>query len=69
MVGQQYPKQEKRKMQPQIFADATFELHKWHSNVAELESTDADQVADQTFAKQQLGTSLRREFTTWPKVG
>lgn len=59
-------------MQPQIFADATFELHKWHSNVAELESTDADQAADQTFAKQQLGTSSSGESSLlglkWDKL-
>ena len=40
-----------------IFGDVAFKLHKWHSNVAELESTETDQTADQTFAKQQLGTS------------
>lgn len=36
----------------EIFADAAFELHKWHSNVAELKSTESDPTADQTFAKQ-----------------
>ena len=41
----------------EIFAEAAFELHKWHSNAAELESTETDQSADQTFAKQQLGAS------------
>ena len=39
-----------------LIFDAAFELHKWLSNVAELESTETDQTADQTFAKQQLGT-------------
>ena len=48
---------EKKNAATEIFADAAFELHKWHSNVAELESTETDQTADQTFAKQQLGTS------------
>ena len=33
----------------EIFADAAFELHKWHSNVAELESTESNPTADQTF--------------------
>ena len=55
-----------------IFADATFELHKWHSNVAELESTETDQTADQTFAKQQLGTSSKGESSLlglkWDKL-
>ena len=45
----------------EIFSDAAFELRKWHSNVAELESTETDQTADQTFAKQRLGTSSRGE--------
>ena len=71
-MGQQYPKQEKRKMQSQIFADAAFELYKWHSNVAELESTEAEQAADQTFAKQQLGTSSSGESSLlglkWDKL-
>ena len=46
----------------EVFDDATFSLHKWHSNVTELEG--AAQTADDsdvgnletTFAKQQLGT-------------
>ena len=45
----------------EIFADAAFELHKWHSNVAELESTESDPTADQMFAKQQLGASTGGE--------
>ena len=41
----------------EIFAGAAFELHKWHSNVPELESAETEQSAgEQTFAKQQLGT-------------
>ena len=39
----------------EIFADASFELHKWHSNVLELETGDAkSSIEDQTFARQQL---------------
>ena len=45
----------------EIFADAAFELHKWHSSVPELESAETDLNADQTFAKQQLGGSKRGE--------
>ena len=63
---------EKKNAVTEIFADATFELHKWHSNVAELESTEADQAADQTFAKQQLGTSSSGESSLlglkWDKL-
>ena len=33
-----------------VFADATFKLHKWNSNVEELEPK-----SENTYAKQQLG--------------
>ena len=40
----------------EIFADATFSLHKWHSNVGKLESpTKVDGEDTEAFAKQQLG--------------
>ncbi|XP_028392667.1 uncharacterized protein LOC114517206 [Dendronephthya gigantea] len=53
---------EKKAKTVSIFEDATFHLHKWHSNASELE--DTDQSANEgnvgnpetTFAKQQLGT-------------
>lgn len=52
--------------------NAAFELHKWHSNIAELESTETDQTADQTFAKQQLGTLSKEESSLlglkWDKL-
>ena len=35
-----------------IFDDAKFRLHKWHSNVFELESDSVE--SEPTFAKQQL---------------
>ena len=39
-----------------IFQKADFELHKWHSNIPELESeVKPSDEADQSFAKQQLG--------------
>ncbi|XP_044179547.1 uncharacterized protein LOC122961023 [Acropora millepora] len=39
----------------EIFADASFELHKGHSNLPELETGDVESCTeDQTFAKQQL---------------
>ena len=38
-----------------IFADAKFKLHKWHSNVAELEEAEGQAGDGSTFAKQQLG--------------
>ena len=42
----------------EVFADGTFELHKWHSNVSELESPEtSDSGGEQTFAKQQLGVA------------
>jgi hypothetical protein len=40
----------------EIFEDATFTLHKWHSNEAELEDQqDLSTCEEETFAKQQLG--------------
>ena len=49
---------EKKVKVMEIFQDATFRLHKWHSNVRELEeSSDADVDAEEpTYAKQQLGS-------------
>ena len=40
----------------EIFADAKFELHKWHSNEPELE-TNCENYKP-TFAKQQLGSTF-----------
>ena len=40
----------------QIFREAGFELHTWHSNNKQLESEDADETdSEQSYAKQQLG--------------
>ena len=42
----------------EIFADATFDLHKWHSNAREVESYNTVKREEtETFAKQQLGVS------------
>ena len=40
----------------EVFADTRFELHKWHSNVPDLEPTSGDD--EPTFAKQQLENKL-----------
>ena len=40
-----------------IFQDAKFTLHKWHSNAPELEGGEPKVETEDTFAKQQLGTS------------
>ena len=42
----------------EVFADARFELHKWHSNEPDLETTSSDD--EPTFAKQQLENKLNR---------
>ena len=43
----------------EIFVDAAFELHKRHSDLPELESEVTEQNnEDQTFAKQQLGSTV-----------
>jgi len=44
----------------EIFADAAFELHKWHSNVPELAPIETDQSADQTFAKRNQSSERQR---------
>ena len=48
----------------EIFDQAPFKLHKWHSNVEELEASDpasGNSDTDQSYAKQQLG--VRSEET------
>ena len=49
----------------EVFANAIFTLHKWHSNVRELESPDkANPEVLETFAKQQLGITKGEEAST-----
>jgi hypothetical protein len=40
----------------EIFKDAGFTLHKWHSNAVELEEPSVNSTGEKSFAKQQLGT-------------
>ena len=51
-----------------IFSDAGFELHKWHSNVPELEENPRDCVNDSedTYAKQQLNANVSGEGSKLP---
>ena len=51
---------EKKSRASEIFEDATFRLHKWHSNVKELESPSHNDQEEVTFAKQELGDSTPR---------
>lgn len=58
-----------------IFSDAGFELHKWHSNVPELEENPCDCVngSEDTFTKQQLSANISGEGSKilglkWDKV-
>ena len=45
----------------EVFADASFKLHYWHSNVLELETGDVEScIEDQRFAKRQLCQGRRR---------
>ena len=39
-----------------VFGQASFKLHKWYSNVPELESASELSSGETTFAKEQLGT-------------
>lgn len=41
----------------EVFQDATFKLHKWHSNVKEMEPADGSGSGEETYAKQQLVAS------------
>ena len=53
----------------QIFNEAGFKLHKWHSNVAELEEEDdiSEIETDETYAKQQLSKGDReQQFLEFP---
>ena len=40
----------------EVFEDAKFTLHKWHSNVSALEGSETRAENEETFAKQKLGT-------------
>ena len=48
-----------------VFAKGTFELHKWHSNVKELESAASEPVLieEGTYAKEQLNVPARQGAT------
>ena len=47
----------------QVFGEAKFELHKWHSNVPELESDDGvTKLSEQTYAKMQM--NVQQDETT-----
>ena len=55
LAGGLSKKRNKRKPQR-----ATFHLHKWHSNIPELEiSEDAENEDELSYAKQQLGVKSR----------
>ena len=45
----------------EVFAQGGFTLHKWHSNVAELDAVSGNQISEtqETYAKQQLGVAQR----------
>ena len=46
----------KKEISVEIFKEASFALHKWQSNIKELEQDEQSNVnEDSTFAKQQLG--------------
>ena len=47
---------EKKVITTKVFKDATFTVHKWHSNVPDLETISSSPYEeDLTYAKQQLG--------------
>ena len=51
---------QKKATATEMFHQATFHLHKWHSNVTELELTEETETGDDlSYAKQQLGIKPR----------
>jgi hypothetical protein len=56
----------------EIFQDAMFTLHKWHSNEPALEEPVVSSVEDVTYAKRQLGTAQGEESSllglSWQKT-
>ncbi len=51
---------EKKEVSSKIFKQASFQLHKWQSNVEELEQNDqSDSTEDTSFAKQKLGNKSK----------
>lgn len=51
---------QKKATATEMFRQATLHLHKWHSNVAELELTEETETGDDlSYAKQQLGIKPR----------
>lgn len=47
---------EKKVITTEVFKDASFTIHKWHSNAPELEATSGSPCEEElTYAKQQLG--------------
>ena len=52
--------EQKKATTTEIFRQATFRLHKWHSNIPKLEiSEDAENEDDLSYAKQQLEIKSR----------
>ena len=49
----------KKSIAKQVFEDATFTLHEWHSNAMELEANEvpSEESGELPYTKQQLGTS------------
>ena len=55
---------EKKAVATEIFEDAAFKIHKWHSNESELEGAEGsplDVNGGQIYAKQQLGGTENHE--------
>lgn len=52
---------EKKATTTKVFKDATFTIHKWHSNAPELEADSASPCEELTYAKQQLGGAKSSE--------
>eukprot|EP00794_Sanderia_malayensis_P007573 gene7573-biopygen6100 len=54
-----------------IFGEAQFQLHKWHSNIEQLETHKNETNANQSYAKEQLGVradEVKMLGLTWNKT-
>ncbi|XP_028414200.1 uncharacterized protein LOC114537261 [Dendronephthya gigantea] len=60
---------EKKTKSTEVFEDATFSIHKWHSNAKELEASEQvpSESEEMTYAKQQLGSGGKLLGLPWDR--
>jgi hypothetical protein len=53
----------------EIFQNATFDPHKWQSNAKELETPSSSKQEDETYAKDNSGSQLKRMVNSLVSTG